>query len=558
MKFSNTLLAGAAALALASCGKKEEAIDGPRSETTRQAVNADAASPLDASFALKGAGPVDIDALLALMPENSRPSYETATFDDSLGATVVENLRFADADDGEAVTVRRAEFYGVDMEAIARVRDAESAGADAPFETVFQKVRFFDVASEGLEQDDEAARLAIGGIEFDTMQIRQGGFEGDGVGDEGARFFNAVNLAGLYFKDLSFDVEAGEAPTVAMKAPDLRFVSLGGGKLGAVIANDLEYDVKQSAQSLAAMREAMGPQGAMFLSGPLAGFFAPESQRVGIEAVEWRNIDLSGLLAWGLKDERPPVTEERLVDLGTMQASGMETYVNGKRAVTVGEASMTAGEFTWLMPSNFRFDSKDAVYDFTAYVPDTEEAALTVLRERGLDKVEADGAAEWVWNADTGVADLDYVANMADFASFNADIGFTGMKLDDVAAAMDDPGVASLFSQGAFRNFSLKVEDEEALDAIFALAALQMGGTGEDLRASVPAMIRLMGAQAAQMNPRMTDYINALAEFVSKGGSLDIIAEPAEPVAFSALQATGATAPQTLPDMINLTVTHKP
>ncbi|MEO1137017.1 MAG: hypothetical protein AAFW68_10495, partial [Pseudomonadota bacterium] len=143
MKFSNALLAGVAALALSACGKKDEAVEGPQSETTRQATNADAASPLDASFSLDDAGPVDIDALLALMPEESRPSYETATFDDALGATVVENMRFADAQDGEAVTVRRAEFYGVDMEAIGRVRDAEGASADAPFETVFQKVRFF-------------------------------------------------------------------------------------------------------------------------------------------------------------------------------------------------------------------------------------------------------------------------------------------------------------------------------------------------------------------------------------------------------------------------------
>ena len=63
---------------------------------------------------------------LALMPEDERPSYDTARFDESLGATVVENLRFADADDGEAVVVSRAEFYGVDMDAIERIRGADA------------------------------------------------------------------------------------------------------------------------------------------------------------------------------------------------------------------------------------------------------------------------------------------------------------------------------------------------------------------------------------------------------------------------------------------------
>ncbi len=556
MKLSNVLLAGAAALALVSCGKKDGA-EGPSSETSAAAAKADTGSPLDKRFTLKGAEPTDIDALLALMPEDARPTYETATFDDALGATVVENLRFADADDGEGVTVARAEFYGVDMEAIERVKAAEDASADAPFATVFQKVRLLDIASEGLEDGAEAVNLSIGGVEFDKLEIREGGVDGDGAGNEAARFFNAVNLAGVYFKDLTFATESGEAPTMAMSAPDLRFVGLGGGKLGAIIANDLEYDVSQSEASLAAMRQAMGPQGAMFMNSPLGALLAPEQQRVKTEQLEWRNIDFAGLLSWGLKGERPPASETDLIDLGTMTATNMETFVNGKRATSVAEANMTAGEFTWLAPSNIRVDSKGAVYDFTAYVPDTEEAALKVLKDHGLDNVKGDGEASWVWNSKSGAADLSYTATMQKFAHFDFGLGFGDFKLAEIAAAMDEGDDGAIFTQGAFRNFSLKLEDEKALDAVFALAALQMGGTGDDLRASVPAMIRISGAQAAQMNARISDYVNALADFVADGGSLEIAATPAEPVPFATLQATGETAPQTIPDVIDLTVTHK-
>ena len=401
MKLSNILLAGVAALALTACGKKDGA-GAPASETSAAAAKADAGSPLDKRFSLKGAAAVDIDELLALFPEDSRPTYETATFDDALGATVVENLRFADADDGEAVTVKRAEFYGVDMDAVARVKGAEKAAPDAPFETVFQKVRFLDLASEGLEDEGEAVTMTIAGVEFDKLEVRQGGVEGDGAGDEAARFFNAVNLAGLYFKDVSFTTRSAEAPSVAMSAPDLRFVGIGGGKLGAIIANGVEYNVAQTPESLAAMREAMGPQAAMFLTGPLAGFVAPEQQRVKTETLEWRNIDFSGLLNWGLKDEEPPVSETDLIDLGTMKASNMETFVNGKRAATIAEANMTAGKFTWLAPSNIKVDSKGAVYDFTAYVPETEEAALKFLRDHWLNNVKGYGTASWTWDAKSG------------------------------------------------------------------------------------------------------------------------------------------------------------
>lgn len=555
MKFSNALLAGVAALALISCGKKDNAADGPKSESSQLAANADAGSPLDANFTLKDGEPVEIDALLSLAPEGKRPTYDSVSFDDKIGATVVQNLRFADADDGEGVVVRRAEFYGVDMDAIERVRGAVDAGPDAPFETIFQKVRLIDVASEGHEGVDESAKLTIAGVEFDKLEIRQGGVHA--AGKKGARFFNAVNLAGLYFKDLKLDAETPDAPSVSMSAPDLRFVGMGGGRLGAIIANDLGYNVMHSPESLATMRESMGPQGAMFLTGPLAGFIAPESQRVTVEAMEWRNIDFSGLLAWAVKGEKPPTTERDLMDLGTMKAVKMESFVNGKLAATVAEATISAAEFTWLAPSNIRVDSKGAVYDFTAYVPPTEEAAIKVLKDHGLDKVKGDGSASWVWNDKSGAADFSYVANMDKLLNLNASMGFSNLKLAEISAAMEEGDGDAVLANGAFKAFSLKIKDEKALDAVFSLAALQMGGTGEDLRMSVPAMIRLSGAQAAQMNPRISGYVNALADFVAKGGSLEIAAAPAEPVAFTALQATGMTAPQTLPDVIDLKVTHK-
>lgn len=557
MTFSKTLLAGAAALALISCGKKDEGVDTPASETSEEAAKLSAASPLEKSFRLAEAEPVDIDALFALMPEEDRPTYESATFDDSIGATVVSNLRFADADDGEAVVVERAEFFGVDMDAIERVRSAEEAGPEAPFEKIFDKVRFFNVTSEGFEGQDEAVNLTVGGVEFDQLQVRQGGPESDGVGEEGARFFNAVNLAGLYFKDIELETLSEGAPHAVVSAPDLRIVGIGGGKLGAILANDLGYSMAQTEESRAAMLDAMGPQGAMFLNGPLAGFFAPDSQRVTMESFEWRNIDFSGLLEWGLKDEEPPMSAEDLIDLGTIKAVDMETYIGDKLAGAVKEVSMSEAEFKWLIPSNIRVDAKDATYDYTAYIPETEEDVLKVMKDHGLDGLKSDGYAQWVWNDKTGVADLEYVANAPGFMDFSMDLGFSGLKLNEMAAAKESGEQNPFAATGAFRNFSFRLEDEKALDAIFAVAALQMGGTGEDLRLSAPAMIRLSGAQAAQMNARITGYVNALADFIAEGGTLEITAEPAEPVDFAKLQATGQTSPQTIPDVLNLQVTHE-
>ena len=549
MKAFHVLAAGCAAFVLAACG-------GDGGEANRDAGKSSAASPLEAEFRLSDASPMDVDALFALMPEDGRPTYESAAFDDALGATVVTNLRFADADDGEAVVVERAEFFGVDMDAVERVRTAENPGADAPFETVFQKVRLYNVAAEGLEDDDAELSLTIAGVEFDMLKVRQGGLEGDGEGDEAARAANAVDLGGLYFKDIEIATRSDDAPSASFSAPDLRFVSLAGGRLGAVIANNFEYEFSQTEASIGAMRAAMGPQGAVIFDGPLRNFIAPESQRAEIKAFEWRDIDFSGLTAWGLRGEAPPVTAENLIDLGTFKASDMVSYVGEKRAVSVEEATMSAGEFTWLVPSNICVESKGESYDFTAYMSESDEAALAILKENGLDDVKGDSNMEWTWNSERGGALLNYALATDGLVDFSMSAELSGLKLNEIAAAMENGDENAFLTLGRFNGFSLELADESLLDVLFAFSALQMGGTGDDLRQSVPAMIRLGGLQAAQLNPRISDYIDALAEFVGKGGALKIEAAPQDPVGFAGLQEAGATAPQTLPDVLELTITH--
>jgi hypothetical protein len=553
MRISKILIAGAIAFALVACGDKDAGGEAPKSAASAKAAKASAASPLDADFRLKDGEEVDIASLLAMMPDDANPTYDSVAFDKKIGATVVSNLRFADDDGGEGILIKRAEFYGVDVDAIARIDNAADAGADAPFETVFQKVRLLDVSAEGIEEKEGA--MSIGGIEFDKLAIRQGGPESDGKGNEAARFFNAVSLAGLYFKDISFSVEESEGASIAMLAPDLRFVGMADGKLGAIIANGLDYKVSQSDEAIANLGQAFGPQGAALMNGPLKQLLALSDQRTTIAALAWRDIDLSGLLRWGLKGETPPVTERNLIDLGTMKATDMETFVEGRRLATIEEATISAAEFTWLVPSKIRTDTKGGVYDLTAYASETDEAVLEILTRYGLDNVEGDGYAEWNWNADSGVGALEYVVNADSTLNISMGLGLSGLKLDDAAEAMENGEDNPLAVLGAFDNFSMKLEDKKALDAIFDLSALQMGGSGEDLRQSAPAMIRLSGMQLAQFNPRVSGYVEAVANFVAKGGTLEISANPAEPVSFADLESGGVT-PQTLPDVLDLKVTH--
>ncbi|MEO0851655.1 MAG: hypothetical protein AAFY04_09635, partial [Pseudomonadota bacterium] len=104
----------------------------------------------------------------------------------------------------------------------------------------------------------------------------------------------------------------------------------------------------------------------------------------------------------------------------------------------------------------------------------------------------------------------------------------------------------------------LTLTDKNLLAVLYDVAAGQMGaGTGEDLRQSAPALLRVSGSQFTSINPRFGGYLDALAAFLGAGGTLEISAAPDEAVPFAQLGIVSQTNPTTLPDVLNLTVTHK-
>lgn len=555
MNLRPILIAGAMALALVSCGKKEAGARETKSSAA--AARVEAASPLDAPYRVKDARPIDVDALFSLLPASVRASYDSAKFDAKLGATVVANLRLVDQDAGDetefdGLAIDRAELYGVDMEAIERVKAAEAAGLDAPFEKVFDKVRLFGVKPADPQEDGEAS---IGAAEFDQFRLRQGGFKDGGEDDNPAFFFNAFDLAGLYLKGVAIDADAKDSGAFAFKAPDLRFVGLGGGKLGAVIANDFEYEVTQSAEAREALMQTMGPAGAI-LSGPLKGFIAPDHQRVTVKSFEWRDIDLSGLMGYGLKKEKPPLTARDLLNLGTLKISGAETYIDGRLAAKAAESRIDAFEFTWLVPSKIRSTSTGAEYDFTAYITPEEEEAIAILKKHGLDSVKGEGTLSWDWDAQKGDAAFKTDFKTTNLADFKTDLSLAGLELEKVNALLEAEDANPIVKAGAFKGFGLTLVDKTLLDAIFDMSALEMGGSGADLRQSTPAIIRLSGMQAASLNPRIADYVEAVANFIAMGGTIEIAARPKAPVPLAAIEATGESGPEVLPDLLDLKVTH--
>ncbi len=548
------LLFCAFALTLAACGKKETA---PPAKAASASISSP--SPLDKPFALKGGKAVDVDALLSLFPDDVRPTYVKADYDPKLGATVVTGLKFKDKDGegaaSDSLSVVRAELYGVDLDAVSRIKGANSAADDAPLESVFEKVRLFGV--EPLKGADKGT--TIGAIQIDRMRLRRGAFKSD-ADDNPAVFFNAFDAAGIYFKDIVVRPESKDGSrdgNVSFRAPDLRLVGIGGGKLGALIMRNAEYQIDQPDNARAAIEKALGPVGAA-LAGPLRNFVAPDRQRVVVKSLEWRAIDASGLMSYGLKKEKPPMSARNLLNLGTVDIQGVDTYLDGRKAATVAQAAISAMEFQWLIPSKIRSETKGAQYDLTAYLPPTEQKAIAALKSHGLSSVRGSGTLAWDWDSTKGGAQLKTGFTTDKLADIQMDAAFSGLQLSRIEAAADAGVKNAQYKVGSLNGFGLTIVDKKLLDAMFDIAAIEMGGTGAELRASTPATIRLGGAAVGAAHPKFAAYIDAIANFVGEGGTLEISARPRSPVPFETLAALGGEDLQALPDLINLEVVHKP
>lgn len=535
------VLALAALLAVLACERKSGA---PTSPTSLVAADLAADSPLEKPFRLKDGEELDVDRLFALLPPDLRPTYDAAAYDATLGATVVTNLRLRPSGQ-RAFSAERAEFYGVDIEKIERLNAERDASRDAPLERVAEKMRLY-----GVETGSATERTTrIGAVEIDHLRVRPAGAPKAATSGL-ARFFNAFDVAGVYFKD----VRSAAQPDFELTAPDLRLVGLGGGRLNALLAKDLEYRV---GRSLARGGRSLGPAAEIFISGPLRNFIAPEDQRVGVARLEWRGISFAGLMEYGLRGEPPPITAKNLVDLGTARLVDAETFIGDRRFSLVPETVVSAMDFDWLAPSKVRAVTRGGLYDFTAYVPDTEKEALAALKARRLDRVKGDSDLAYDWSAEDGDAVFSAGFDSAGFADFDLDIALSGLELKKIADSRAAGAARPAADLGSLRSFSMTIADEQMLDAFYALSALESGRSEKEIRAAAPTLLRLSMVELERDNPRVAGYLGAVADFLEEGGALEIRAEPETPVPLKAIAATTAGGPDAIATAINLTVVRR-
>ena len=564
LSFKTILFAGVAAIALSGCGSNDSSNTSSGSAASSvskvASLNASGGSPFDKAFSLKGASALDVDALFASLGYTGEKFYSSSSFDEKSGATTINNISIT-GDEGSVVTIAKAELYGVSTQAIESVK-SNTGSFDAPFLSVFEKIRLHDISiTPPSDAGGEFDKLAItfSGIEADKLQIREGGLNLEADEDTyPAQAMNMLDLGGLYFKDINFDLASEENFSLKLTSPDYRIVGFGGGKLNGLIANDLEYEFVQSRGALENSLEALGPEAGDLLNGPLGSLLGFNGQRIKVGSMKWLNIDGSGLIPFGLNGEMPPMSEKNILSLGSGEYTDFEQYVGDKKLFSAKSASFVADKFTWLIPNNVTANVKDANYDLTAYLPDGEDELLGIMTKYGLNDVDGEGEMLWNYDDKNGSAKLNYAFNTDKLLDLDLVLNSDNLKYDEIATLIANEDQEGILGLGNLNNFKLVLKDKNALNMAFDIAALQMGaGSGDDIRSSAPALLRLGGGQFAQLNPKYNDYIDALASFIGSGGTLEITADPEGGIPFAQLGFIASQSPETLPDLLGLEVTRK-
>lgn len=575
------------------------------------AVHACAAAPtrvmtaddlLTAPYSLRAGAPFDVDAMVAAMPDWLVVDHGGARFDETLGAMVISDMRFAFKIAPDAALVaERVVMWGGDP---AAARDIFSgAGSLTEMRPIFDRIALENLRSEGLQWDTgaESASVSIDKMVIDGFAARSYALAPRPDAEEGvsllrqyAAVMGSFSFDGAAYSGLAFRVSNNQGDNTELNLAEAFARGYDAGAVDYQSARGLYISVAGAdSEPLVEVSGGAEPQQknnphAKILNQPPAetindafrrpaAFLADMTGGVPteyeVDFTETRGMDVSGGLAWLARWELPPITETNLIDFGVQSMTGYRQTYNGAPIYSVDRAEVAASDFYWLVPSNYTVSYQGFTYEFdsifgqmldqmgpgfaTEAAPEFEQMMQT-FSALGLDRLAGDMNFGWRWDGQSGDAALTVGADIVDVARINSRFSAGGPSLArwDQMARADTP-VTEAATEISLREFQYSLTDFGIIDRAFAFAAEQNGaGSGAELRQSMAAMARLSGAQMGGADPRLPGYANAVADFLTAGGTITLLAAPASPVTLMQLQTASQVAPQSLPELLNITITH--
>ena len=297
----------------------------------------------------------------------------------------------------------------------------------------------------------------------------------------------------------------------------------------------------------------------------------------------------------------PPRTETDVLSYGLFTMQNQVMKIGGKDIMKIGESSLDARKFHWLIPTELKASASNAVIDFAAITqmsgefakqmqaeqeaqwgapdPDADPefavaapampdftAIVAAMEKHGLARPNMNFNFGWNWNATSGDAkvDLGFGGENLMQMGFKYEGGFPDFKsasdlFPEDGGMVDTTAFAQLFDKrSTMKLINVNMADNGGLKKMFDFAAdmgpimaagdpsgfnPMEGQTGESLRQMAGGMLTMLGA-----TPDLAPFITPMANFIMQGGKLNMTFQPAQPMTFSAfaekmsgsMQAPGA------------------
>jgi len=436
-------------------------------------------------------------------------------------------------------TIDKIEARKYDLDAISAVLDPDryAGGAgDGQWRTALglEVYRNFSIEMPG-------ASIRMGSFEMENLRLRQPkkSFTGfldtmlskPNLSDDEAARLMKENFAGLIsfwgvgsMRLSDLDVTAPEVERFHLG--DFHFNDFSSDGIGEIGVRDLDVAI-QDKGTLGAERLAVG------------GFKFPSP-----------DLLVSSMYAsdGGIDFDPMPL----IPTMGFAEAVGVDVTQGGKTLGAVDRARIDLGDYIGPVPTSIASDVRGLDLDLSQI---DDRRAREMIKGLGYDRLVADYGFRLSWReADEAVILDGFKLAIKDLATMNADATLTGLTRQ---AIQDPKRLEGALSSLLFTRGKLSIEDKSIVERAVGMQAKKMNVEPDKFRQQIAGALPLF--LMVLKNPGFQAKLApALQAFIKTPGTMTITAAPATPVPLMKLIETANSAPQKLPDLLQVEIKSNP
>lgn len=234
--------------------------------------------------------------------------------------------------------------------------------------------------------------------------------------------------------------------------------------------------------------------------------------------------------------------------MGFAEAVGVDVTQGGKKLGALDRARIDLGAYIGPVPTSITSDVRGLDLDLSQI---DDRRAREMIKGLGYDRLVADYGFRLSWReADESVILDGFKLAIQDLATMNVDATLTGLTRQAIEnpKTLEGAMASLLFTRG-----KLSIEDKSIVERAVGMQAKKMNVDPDKFRQQIAGALPLF--LMVLKNPGFQAKLApALQAFIKAPGTMTITAEPTTPVPVMTLIETADSAPQKLPDLLQIEI----